>query len=231
MPLYLHSSFSPSYLPLFRSMPGPCTLLNGHPDSEFALFILQGLHQGYSICFQRPTPSPLHGRVRNMCSAYDHPEVIESYLAKQVSLQRIISISLHLAPSFPPLVQSIWKRSQSNKWRLIVDLTSPKEHSVNLCSIKYASVSDAVNIIQQLSQGTLLAKLDLRDAYWIVPVHLNDRPFWACSGETPSTSTQPFRSAADQLRRSFQLMPMPCYGSSNPRAPHPPYTTLTTSCS
>ena len=92
-------------------------------------------------------------------------------------MQRIISISLHLAPSFPPLTQPVRKHSQSNKWRLIVDLTSPKGHSVNLCSIKYASVNDAVNIIQQLSQGTLLAKLDLRDAYWIVPVHLNNRPF------------------------------------------------------
>ena len=36
-------------------------------------------------------------------------------------------------------------------------------------------MDNTVNIIQQLGRGTLLAKLDLRDTYWIVPVHLNDR--------------------------------------------------------
>ena len=117
-----------------------------------------------------------------MRSAYDHPEAIESYLAK-VGLQRIISIPHHLALSFPSLHLSpfgvIPKRSQPNKWRLIVDLSSPEGHSVNdgnLCSIKYTSVDDVVNIIQQLGQGTLLVKLDLRDAYRIVPVHPNNRP-------------------------------------------------------
>ena len=161
-------------------------LLNGHPDSEFALFILQGLQQGFRIGFQGPTPLTSPRRVRNMRSAYDHPEVIESYLAREVGLQRIISIPHHLAPSFPSLRLSpfgvIPKRNQSNKWRLIVDLSSPEGRSVNdgidpnLCSIKYASVDDAVNIIQRLGRGTLLAKLDLRDAYRIVPVHPNDRP-------------------------------------------------------
>ena len=161
------------------------TLLNDHPDLEFALFILRGLQQGFCISFQGASPLSSPQRVRNMHSAYDHPEVIESYLAKEVVLQRIISIPYHLALSFPSLRLSpfgvIPKRSQPNKWHLIVDLSSPEGHSVgdgidpNLCSIKYAFVDNAVNIIQHLGRGTLLAKIDLRDTYWIVPVHLNDR--------------------------------------------------------
>ena len=70
-----------------------------------------------------------------MCSAYNHPEVIESYLAKEVGLQRIISIPHHLAPSFPSLCLSLFgvipKCSQPNKWCLIVDLSLPEGHSVN----------------------------------------------------------------------------------------------------
>ena len=37
-----------------------------------------------------------------MRSAYDHPEVIESYLPKEVGLQRIIPIPHHLPLPFPP---------------------------------------------------------------------------------------------------------------------------------
>ena len=119
-----------------------------------------------------------------MRSAYEHPEVADSYLTKESNLQRILPISS--PPTFPQLRVSpfgvIPKRSQPNKWRLIVDLSSPEGQSVNdginppLCSIKYASIDDATAIIQQLGRGTLMAKLDLRDAYRIVPVHPLDRP-------------------------------------------------------
>ena len=44
------------------------------------------------------------------------------------------------------------------------------------CSSKYASIDDAVQLIRGLGEGSLLAKLDLKDAYRIVPVHPDDRP-------------------------------------------------------
>ena len=43
-----------------------------------------------------------------------------------------------------------------------------------LCSLHYASVDDAVALIQQLGQDTQLIKLDIKDAYRIVPVHPAD---------------------------------------------------------
>ena len=67
-------------------------------------------------------------------------------------------------------------------WRLIVDLSSPEGQSINdgidrsVCSIKYASIDDAVDIIRRLGTGALLAKLDLKEAYRVVPVHPDDRP-------------------------------------------------------
>jgi len=38
----------------------------------------------------------------------------------------------------------------------------------------YASVLDAARLIQQLGLGTVLAKVDLQNAYLIVPVHSDD---------------------------------------------------------
>jgi hypothetical protein len=72
------------------------------------------------------------------------------------------------------------KSGQPGKFRLIVDLSSPAGCSVNdgiseeLCSLKYASVDDAVAIIQSMGYNTELAKLDLKEAYRIVPVHPQD---------------------------------------------------------
>ena len=52
-----------------------------------------------------------------------------------------------------------------------MDLSYLEEQSVNdgnnapLGSIKYASIDNATTIIQQLGWGTLMAILDLQDAY------------------------------------------------------------------
>ncbi len=52
------------------------------------------------------------------------------------------------------------KSHQVNKWRMIIDLSSPRGHSINdgisqeLSSLKYAKVDDAVARILQLGRGT-----------------------------------------------------------------------------
>ena len=48
--------------------------------------------------------------------------------------------------------------------------------SPSLCSLRYASVDNAVDIIIQLGQSTELVKLDLSNAYRMVPVHPDDQP-------------------------------------------------------
>ena len=63
---------------------------------------------------------------------------------------------------------------------MIVDLSAPDGVSVNdgigadVCSLTYASVDNAVSIIQHLGQGTQLVIVDLKDAYHIIPVHPQD---------------------------------------------------------
>ena len=44
-----------------------------------------------------------------------------------------------------------------------------------LCSLRYPSIADAVQFIKMLGPGTLLLKVDLRNAYRIVAVHPLDR--------------------------------------------------------
>ena len=68
-----------------------------------------------------------------------------------------------------------------------------------MCSLQYASVDQVVSLILRLGQRTQLVKLDLKDAYRIVPVHPHDHPLLALcwKGSTYADRSLPlgFRSA------------------------------------
>ena len=73
------------------------------------------------------------------------------------------------------------KNHQPNKWCLIIDLSHPQRNSVNdgihqhLCSLSYVSVDDAVLNILQSGKGTMLAKIDIKSTFPLLPVHRTDR--------------------------------------------------------
>ena len=131
-----------------------------------------------------------HFSGRNLCSAADHPSVIQDYLHSELAAGRVTG------PMVSPLPSStrtspfgvIPKKHQPNKWRLIVDLSSPSGSSVNdgispsLCSVSYAGLDEAISLLHTMGSGAWMAKLDLQHAYHIVPVHPDDRPllgmFW-----------------------------------------------------
>ena len=139
---------------------------------------------------------------RNLKSAYDCGDVISAYLQHKIEHSR-----LHGLPSLPhlsrPLSQispfgAIPKKYKPDKWRLTVDLSSPKGYSVNdaitseLCSVSYTSVDRAVDFVRHLGKGYLLAKLDLKEAYRAVPVHPSDQQLLAVSYTTYLDRALPF---------------------------------------
>jgi len=81
-----------------------------------------------------------------------------------------------ISPSLPPQAQVspfgvIPKKN--GQWRLILDLSSPQNHSVNdginkdWCSLSYVKVEDAAREISCLGRGAVLAKVDIKSAYQI----------------------------------------------------------------
>lgn len=74
-------------------------------------------------------------------------------------------------------------KSTPGKFRVIVDLSSPSGSSVNdqtcreLTHVAYSSIEDAALLMQALGPGTQLAKIDIKEAYRIIPVHPQERPF------------------------------------------------------
>ena len=155
-----------------------------HPDAEFAQYLLKGMAEGFRIGFDRA--ARCCSARRNLRSTREHQEVVDAYLEREVQLRRVLRMPMTQGENVPDLQVSpigvIPKCNRPDKWRLIVDLSSPEGQSMNAgldraqCSIRYTSVDMASQIISQLGAGTQLAKLDLKDAYRIVPVHPGDRP-------------------------------------------------------
>ena len=151
-----------------------------HPDKQFCRYILRGLQQGFHVGFHQVC-SPLKSARRNISSAYEHPEVVDNYLLAECTAGRV------LGPfSYPPpglhtrRFGVIPKKSQPGKWRLIVDLSSPRGFSVNdgisedLCSLRYPSFDLATQLVVSQGPGALLSKLDIKEPYRMVPVHQED---------------------------------------------------------
>ena len=157
--------------------------LASHPNPQFRDFILQGIQKGFRIGFEARNIQ-LKSCTANKKSAQDHPIVVQDYLAHEEAAGRIGSLA-----AYPHLAEKchispfgvIPKKAKPGKWRLILDLSSPPGHSVNdgidreLCSLSYTSVDEVADSTLQIGRGTLLAKVDIRQAYRNVPVHPDDR--------------------------------------------------------
>ena len=156
-------------------------LLLSHPDRLYAQFIVNGIRRGFHIgC--RARKQDIRSSSHNMPAAYSNTDVVDRYLKEELDHGRLVPVQ-------PPLASDVHvsklgvipKKHQQGKWRLIVDLSSPKGASINdfidpsFCSLTYASVEDAAAYVFSAGQGALLAKLDIKSAYRNIPVYPGDR--------------------------------------------------------
>ena len=159
-----------------------CEFLQHHPDTVFSSYILEGITEGFRIGFKYCGHS-LKPRSRNLLSAYEHQSVVESYIEKEVLLGRMVHIT---DPSTLPCVHTspfgvIPKKHRPGKWRLMVGFSAPDGHSVNdfiekeLSTLSYISIDNIAQVVLQLGKGTLLGKMDVKEAFRLVPVHPSDR--------------------------------------------------------
>ena len=153
-----------------------------HPDRRFVEYLLRGMSQGFHIGFKHDAKECKRAEA-NMKSAEENPSVVDEYLSKEVGLGRVVVTSETPEAAHVQINRFgvIPKGHQPGKWRLIVDLSHPRGHSVNdgiepeLCSLNYMSVDRAVQRILRLGTGAKIAKFDVESAYRTVPVHPEDR--------------------------------------------------------
>ncbi len=140
-----------------------CRSMHSYAHTHYRT-IYESLTTGFIIGFESQRSS-LQSRNSNYPSALANTVIVrEKIAAKAGRLHGLLPAAL--APGLVP------KNHQINKWCLIVDLSSRTGSSINdgidpsLCSL----------LTMQLAywMGTEMVKLDIKDAYRIVPVHPAD---------------------------------------------------------
>ena len=110
-----------------------------------------------------------------------HRDVVK-YLGEEKEVGRLLG---PFKPEALPHVQvspfRVIPKSEPGRWRLILDLSSPRGSSVNdgiakeLCTVSYTTVDEVAARVLQNGRGALMAKFDLKAAYRQIPVHPDDR--------------------------------------------------------
>lgn len=109
--------------------------------------------------------------------------IVDEYLNTEIAQGRIAGPLplISLPGSHISRFVVIPKEHRINKWRLLIDLSYPAGSSVNdgipkyLCSINYISIDTAIENILKCGTGTLLAKIDVKNAFRLLPAHPDDR--------------------------------------------------------
>ena len=152
-----------------------CQVLAGYPDRAQARLLERGFCEGFVI------PSTVQGgrlAVRNLKSIGEQEGVAREKVAKEVALGRVSGP--HPLPPWEDLVVSplgIVPKKEPGRFRLIHHLSHPEGESVNdgippeLCSVQYASVDDAVELVRKAGPGAEMAKADIESAFRLLPVH------------------------------------------------------------
>lgn len=157
-----------------------------YPDPLFVKSLLHIIDYGAAIGYVGP-PAPQH--CRNLSTALAHPDTVAADIAALCSRQR-----MHGPFAAPPLAHFrtsplgiVSRPRKPKKLRVINHLSWPRGSSVNdgipdsESHITYESFDSAVAEIRSLGPGTLLAKLDLKDAFRHIPVRLADWPLLGCT--------------------------------------------------
>ena len=171
-----------------RQSPSPVSpeilqqMLQGY-DAGRSRYLVNGFTSGFSIgCLGLPLQADTN--IINMKSAFEFPQVIDMKICKEMALHRILgpfdSPPIDLTFRISPV--GVVPKKLPGEYRMIHNLSYPEGSSVNdyipfeLATVKYATVHDAIDFIQQAPSIIFMAKLDVESAFRIIPISPNDSP-------------------------------------------------------
>ena len=151
--------------------------LSNHPDKAFVRQLIDDLQHGCNIGYLGPQ---FAHSANDLASASRQPEVIDSALQKECEAGRILGpFQSPPLPNFRSSGLGLVPKHDGG-WRIIYHLSAPAPHSINdyidpnSFSLTYCTIDGAYNIINKLGHNALLSKIDLKDAFRLIPVHPED---------------------------------------------------------
>ena len=151
--------------------------LISYPDRHFVNTLIDKLINGCNIGYTGPQ---FNHCSRNLHSAYQNPTTLDAVIAEERKLGRF------LGPFNQPPLLSFRSSGlglvpkHDGGWRFICHLSAPHGSSINdyidpeSFSLTYCSVDDAYAIVNALGTGALMSKIDLKNAFRLIPVRPND---------------------------------------------------------
>ena len=161
-------------------------LLHNHPDREFVSYLINGCRNGFDTGI-KDLPST-NFICKNLLSARTQSDVARNLVQSELRKGFLIG-PFETIPwqnyRINPI--GIAEGKYSKKKRLIVDLSAPhndsENHSLNDLinkeefSLQYVTLDNAIQIIKQKGQGSWLCKVDISDAFKLIPIHQSLWPF------------------------------------------------------
>ena len=148
-----------------------------HPDKGFVGQLLHNIT--LSCCIGYDGPHYAH-TAKHLPTAHSYPDIITSALAKECSAGRMAGpYSQQPVPNLRCSGLGIVPKKDAG-WRVIHHLSAPHGSSINdhidpsCFSLRYCTIDTAVSIINRLGPGTLMGKLDFKNAFHLIPVWRED---------------------------------------------------------
>ena len=202
------------------AMPSPINvakleeLLQGY-DKQKSQYLLNGFRNGFSIGSSLTSTST---KAKNHLTVQQFPTITETLIKKELEAKRYAGPfkevpfqNFHVSPL------KLTPKKLPGEYRLIQNLSYPyDEKSVNhaipteFSSVEYATIQDAIDIIQYLGPNCFMAKSDIKSAFRLIPVSPNDYHllgfsfnqhyyFDKCLAQGCSSSCQIFEAFANAL--------------------------------
>ena len=151
--------------------------LSNHPNKAFVRRLINNLRHGCTIGYEGPQFTYF---ATNLQSASQQPKVIDTTLTEECKAGRILGPFQHPPlPNFRTSGLGLVPKHDGG-WRIIYHLSAPQNFSINdfidppLYSLSYCTIDDAYRIINTLGPGALMSKIDLKNAFRLIPVRPKD---------------------------------------------------------
>ena len=148
-----------------------------HPDQNFVHELIHNIQHGCNIGYNGPQFAHCS---KNLPSAYQQPLILDNALSQECNAGHI------LGPSDNPPLSDLrcsglgLVPKHDGGWHTVYHLSAPHGNSINDYinpddyTLSYCSVDDAYAILKLLGTGALMSKIDLKNAFRLIPVHPND---------------------------------------------------------
>ena len=138
--------------------------------------LVEGFSSGFLIHYNGPNQE---------VAAQSHISVAKKISVVHAKLEKVLKMNRIAGPfEEPPLdnlrispLGCVPKKEQNS---IIHDLSYPKGNSINafipqeFTKVKYENLDNVISLVQKISENSLIAKLDIEDAFRIMPIDPND---------------------------------------------------------